>query len=117
METGQRGKKTWHGAERWQWQQNGPSWSHIYVWWIKIRRDTLGASFPGRRPELTAQGSITSSCENQWGLGQRTNFWVFRKLHLKGLHCLKTYTNPPTLRFNTKATAGRPPVACREWVK
>ena len=50
-----------------------------------------------------------------WGSGR--NCWIFRKLCLKGPHGLKTYTNPPTLGFNTRAIARRALVTYGEWVK
>ena len=50
-----------------------------------------------------------------WGGGR--NCWIFRKLHLKGLHGLKMYMNPPTLGVNTRARAGRVPVAYGQWMK
>ena len=50
-----------------------------------------------------------------WGGGR--NCWIFRQLLLKGPHSLKTHANRPVLRFNTRATAGRVPVANGESVK
>ena len=34
-------------------------WSNSHVWWIRIRRDTCGASHPSHRPDHTPQGSST----------------------------------------------------------
>ena len=111
------------GTESQWWQWNGQS--HIHVWWIKIRRDTLGASNPSPRPDHTAQGSSARkiTTHNFWlqkpvGVGDgRRNSQIFRRLHLKGPHGLRTYTNPPTLGFTTRATAGMVPVIYGEWLR
>ena len=105
--------------------QDGHRWSHIHMWWIKIRMDTLGANDPNPRTDCTSQGSSARKINpHNFQLkktvgtgGSRRNCWIFRKLHLKGLHTLKMYANPPTLGFNTRATVGRAPVAYGEWVK
>ena len=39
------------------------------VWWIKIRRDRLGASDPKPRPDHTAQGSSARKIDPH-------NFWL-----------------------------------------
>ena len=40
-------------------------WSHIHMWWIKIRRNTLGVSDPSPKPDFTAQGSSTRKINSQ----------------------------------------------------
>ena len=85
----------------------------------------MGASDPSPRPDHTAQGSSTGVIYpyNFWlqkpvgGWGSRKNCWVFRKLQLKDPHSLRMYTNPTTLGFNTRTTAGRAPLTYGEWVK
>ena len=57
MESRQRGEEMQCVMER-QWE-NGPGWSHIHVWWIKIGRDTVQVSDPSPRPDCTAQGFST----------------------------------------------------------
>ena len=47
--------------------QNGLS--HIFMWWIKIRRDTLGVSDPCSRPDYIAQGSSAGKIKLR-------NFWL-----------------------------------------
>ena len=42
------------GVERWQ-----NRWSHIHMWWIKIRRDTLEAKDPSPRSDHTAPDQTT----------------------------------------------------------
>ena len=59
-----RGTENWSGVERWQ---NGQS--HIHVWWIKIRRDTLGARDPSPKPDHPAQGSSARKINPR-------NFWL-----------------------------------------
>ena len=54
----------WCGVER---QKNRQS--HIHVWWIKIRRDTLGVRDPSPRPDHTAPGSSTRNVNTH-------NFWL-----------------------------------------
>ena len=44
------------------WQQGGGSgwwngWSHIRMWWVKIGKDTWGASNPGPSRDHVGQGS------------------------------------------------------------
>ena len=49
---GRRGRDTERGGEAWRGvkrQQN--RWSHIQVWWIKIRRDTSGARDPSPKSD------------------------------------------------------------------
>ena len=58
-----RGAEMQRGAEMW----NG--WSHIYVWWIKIGRDILGARDPSPRPDHPAQGSSDRKISPH-------NFWL-----------------------------------------
>ena len=41
----------------------------------------------------------------------------FRRFSLKGLHRLRTYANPPTLGFYTRAASGRSLVSYGKWVK
>ena len=65
-ESGQRDEEmgvAWTGSL----QQN--RWSHIHMWWIKIRKDTLGASDPSPRPYCTAQGSRARKIKPH-------NFWL-----------------------------------------
>ena len=50
-----------------------------------------------------------------WGSGR--NYWFLRRVHLKALHGLRTYANPPTLGITTRATARRVLVTYRKWVK
>ena len=42
-----------------RWQQGQKGQSNIYVWWVKIGKDTLGDSNPSPSPDCTAQGSST----------------------------------------------------------
>ena len=51
------------------------------------------------------------------GWDGRRNCWFPRRLHLKSPHRLRTYINPPTLAFSTRARARKAPVAYRKWVK
>ena len=55
VELGWGGEEVWCGVKRqwWQWDR----WSHIHVWQIEIRRDTLGANVTSSRPDHTVQGS------------------------------------------------------------
>ena len=78
--------------ERWQ-QQWRNRWSDTHVWWIKTGRDTSG------------------------GWGGKRDCWIFKRVHLKGPHGLRTYANPSTLIFTSKATVGRMLVAYGKWVK
>ena len=84
----------------------------------------MGVSNPSPRPDHIAQGSSTGKIHphNFWleksvGVGAAEENARFLELCLKGPDGLKTYRNPPSLRFNTRETAGRAPVICREWVK
>ena len=77
---------------------------------------------PGQtgQPRVLALGRkipipLAVKTSGSWSDGN--NCWIFRKLHLEGPHDLKTYANPPTLGFNTWATAGRVPVTYRELMK
>ena len=124
MKIGWRGEETQCGTERWWWKGHG--WSHIHMWWIKIGRDALGVNDPSPRSSQTARPRdpalgreipITSGLKTSGGCGSRINYWIFRKLCLKGLHSLKRYVNPPTLQFNSRTTAGRMAVTYREWMK
>ena len=45
------------------------SQSHIHMWGIKVRRDTLGASDPSPRPDCTAEGSSARKMNPH-------NFWL-----------------------------------------
>ena len=61
------------------------------MWWIKIRRDTLGVSKPSPRPDHVAQDSsmgkeslINSGYKNQWGLGQQNKLLVAKESPFKG---------------------------------
>ena len=51
------------------------------------------------------------------GCGSGRKFCFFRRVHLKGPHRLRTFTNPTTLGFTTRATAGRAPVTYRKQMK
>ena len=53
-------QQPWRPAER---------QSDIHVWWIKIRRDTLGAGDPSPRPDCAAQGSSAGKIKPH-------NFWL-----------------------------------------
>ena len=67
LEMGWRREKTRCGIERCSGM--GHRESHSHVWWIKIWRDTLGASDSSPRPDRTAQGSSA-------GKINPSNFWL-----------------------------------------
>ena len=84
----------------------------------------MGVSNPSPRPDHRVQRSstrkinpITSVYKNWWGLQWQKKLPDFQESPFKGLHRLKTYTNPLTLEFTTRATAGRAPVIYWKWVK
>ena len=62
-----RGKEMWYGVERQQQWFKGQS--HIHVSWIKIRKDTLGASNPSLRSGHIIQGSSVRKIKPH-------NFWL-----------------------------------------
>ena len=49
----QRGIERQGEAQRGMWSGQ----SHIHMWWIKIRRVTLGVSDPGPKPDHPTKGS------------------------------------------------------------
>ena len=75
-------------------------------------------SNPSPRPDSAAQdsstwgkkGLIISGCKNQWGLHSGINCQSLRRLCLKCPQGPRTYTNPPTWGFSTRA-----PVAPGKW--
>ena len=70
-EMGQRSKEMWNDMERrWLQQQwNEHRQSHIHIWQIKIRRDTLGVSDSSPRPDHTIQSSSARKINPR-------NFWL-----------------------------------------
>ena len=48
--------------------------------------------------------------------GGRRNYWFLRRVHLKGPHGLRMYSNPLTLALTAKARAGAP-ITYGKWVK
>ena len=68
---GRRGRDTVWCQELWGhwWRWNG--WFHIHMWWMKIGRDTLGASDPSPRPDHTAHGSNAGKIKPH-------NFWLYK---------------------------------------
>ena len=66
-------------------------WSHMHMWWIKIRRATSGMKDPSPRPDHTAQGSSTRKIKphNLWlkkpvGVGWQKELLDFQGTQLKG---------------------------------
>ena len=57
------------GAETLRREEQQNEQSHIHVWWIKIRRYTLGVSDPSPSPDHTAQGSSAKKINPH-------NFWL-----------------------------------------
>ena len=49
--------------------------SHIHMWWIKIRRDTLGLRDPSHRPDHLAQDSSDREISPH-------NFWLYKPVGL-----------------------------------
>ena len=47
-------------------EETGNGWSHTHMWWIKIRRGTLGARDPSPRPDHPARVPVTGSPHNFW---------------------------------------------------
>ena len=52
----------------WEGQRCRMGWSHTYIWWIKIRRDSSGVRCPNSTPGRPAQGSSARkrSLRNFW---------------------------------------------------
>ena len=76
----------WDGMER---HEDGNSQLHIQVWWIKIRKGTLGARDPSPIPDHPGKGSSTRSplnfcCKNQWRLGWQRKLRDSQETLLKG---------------------------------
>ena len=57
--------------EVWRWTR----WCHIHVWWIKLRRDTLGARDSSPSPDHTVQGSSARKISPH-------NFWIWTPMEV-----------------------------------
>ena len=104
----------WHG------KAVAVEWEVPHMWWIKIRRKQLEPQTRSPSPGFQCQEDklpqlLAIKTSGSWGSGR--NCWIFRRVHLKGLHRLWMYIKLPTLGFTTRAIAGRVPVIYRKWVK
>ena len=109
--------------DAWRVDSSRLGWSYIYVWWVKIERDTLGSK--RSRPQATQRSPEFQRWEDKasqllavkisGGWGVRSNCQFLWSVHSKGPH--GPSTNPPTLGVITRAAARRASVSCGNWVK
>ena len=116
---GRRGRDTQRGMDMWD------RLSHTHVWWIKIRRDTLGVRDRSPTPDHPAQGSSAGKINPH-------NFWLWKPVGVgvaeetagfsgvssdRAHNGLRAYTGSLPLGFSTRAPAGIAPVANGEKLK